>query len=150
MDVSSPCVGICTLVDEVCIGCGRSIGEITEAGNRARAVIYHICRREEWQAAMAGGVYRGSSQDAADGFIHFSTATQVAASAARHRAGQSGLVLIACAAGRLGAALRWEPSRDGQLFPHLYGTLPAAAVLRVHDLPLENGSHRFPPLTEMI
>ena len=150
MDESSPCVGICTLVDGICIGCGRSIEAIAEAGTRARSVVYHICRHSEWRDAVAAGVYRGSSQDEADGFIHFSTAAQVVGSAAKHRAGQSGLVLVACAAGRLGPALRWEASRGGQSFPHLYGPLPLEAVLAVVELPLENGRHRFPPLRETV
>jgi uncharacterized protein (DUF952 family) len=109
--------------------------------------IYHICRAEEWRRAEASGRYAGSSQDAADGFIHFSTAAQVAESAAKHRAGQSGLVLVAVDPARLGANLRWEASRGGQLFPHLYGALPLEAVLRVAALPLgADGRHVFPPL----
>jgi uncharacterized protein (DUF952 family) len=112
------------------------------------AVIYHICKRDEWDAAQRAGRYEGSSQDKADGFIHFSGAEQVAASAARHRAGQSGLVLLAVDAATLGAALKWEPSRGGALFPHLYGALPVAAVIAVHDLPLgPDGAHVFPPLS---
>jgi uncharacterized protein (DUF952 family) len=111
------------------------------------ALIYHICRREEWEAAERAGRYAGSSQDKADGFIHFSAASQVKASAAKHRAGQTGLVLLAVDAEALGAALRWEPSRGGALFPHLYGALPLAAVRAVHDLPLgPGGAHLFPPL----
>ena len=109
--------------------------------------IFHMCRREEWDAAQATGVYGGSSQDVADGFIHFSAGDQVEESAARHRAGQSGLVLLVVDADRLGEALRWEPSRGGQLFPHLYGVLPLGAVVAVHDLPLDGtGRHRFPLL----
>lgn len=109
--------------------------------------IYHICRRDEWDAAQRRGRYEGSSQDAADGFIHFSTGSQVVASAAKHRAGQRDLVLVAVDAGRLGEALRWESSRGGALFPHLYGPLPLDVVLRVRELPLgENGRHIFPPL----
>ena len=111
--------------------------------------IYHICRNDEWQAAVAAGLYPGSSQDAADGFIHFSTAGQVADSAARHRAGQAGLVLVAVAADGLGPALKWECSRQGALFPHLYGPLPRAAVRWVRELPLDAaGRHVFPPLDE--
>ena len=107
--------------------------------------IYHICLKAEWEAAKAEGRYKGSSQDAADGFIHFSTAQQLRDSAAKHRAGQDGLVLIAVNPGRLGVRVRWEPSRGGQLFPHLYGGLPVTAVAAVHDLPLdENGQHVFP------
>jgi uncharacterized protein (DUF952 family) len=77
------------------------------------APIYHISRREEWEAAQAAGRYSGSAQDAADGFIHFSTAAQVEESAARHRTGQSGLVPLAVDPEALGAALKWEPSRRG-------------------------------------
>ena len=107
--------------------------------------IYHICRREEWENAQAAGRYGGSSQDAADGFIHFSTAAQVEESAARHRAGQSGLVLLAVDPEALGAALKWEPSRQGALFPHLYGELPLAALRGAWDLPLGPDSrHVFP------
>ncbi len=108
--------------------------------------IYHMCQRAEWRAAEAEGVYRGSSQDAADGFIHFSTAPQVRASAAKHRAGQKGLVLLTVDAQALGAALKWEPATGGDLFPHLHGTLPVGAVADVRDLPLgADGRHQFPP-----
>lgn len=108
-------------------------------------IIYHMCRREEWHAAEAAGVYRGSSQDAADGFIHFSTAAQLAASAAKHRAGQRDLVLIAVDAAMLGHRLKWEPARDGALFPHLYGSLPIKAVRWIEPLPLgADGRHVFP------
>jgi uncharacterized protein (DUF952 family) len=112
--------------------------------------IYHICRREEWAAAERLGAYPGSSQDRADGFIHFSAAAQVQASAAKHRAGQAGLVLLEVDAGKLGGALKWESSRGGHLFPHLYGALPLAAVLAVYDLPLAaGGGHVFPPLPDL-
>ncbi len=108
--------------------------------------IYHMCRLTEWQAAEAGGFYPGSSQDAAGGFIHFSTAAQVAASAAKHRPGQAGLVLLAVDPVPLGEALKWEQARDGDLFPHLYGPLPVTAVIRADDLPLgPDGRHVFPP-----
>ena len=107
--------------------------------------IYHVCRRDEWQAAQAAGRYGGSSQDKADGFIHFSGPDQVVASVAKHRATQAGLVILEADADRLGPALRWEPSRGGALFPHLYGELPAAAVVRTADLPLgPDGRHVFP------
>lgn len=110
-------------------------------------VIFHMCRRDEWTAALKTGVYEGSSQDRADGFIHFSDGTQVRASAARHRAGQTGLVLLVVDSGRLGAALRWEPSRGGALFPHLYGPLNVTDVAAVHDLPLgPDGAHVFPDI----
>lgn len=108
-------------------------------------VIYHMCRADEWRAAQEAGRYAGSSQDRADGFIHFSTASQVVASAAKHRAGQDGLVLLEVDVAMLGTGLRWEVSRGGQLFPHLYGDLPVAAVTRVTALTLgPDGRHVFP------
>jgi uncharacterized protein (DUF952 family) len=111
--------------------------------------LYHMCRAEDWQAAKLSGSYPGSSQDRADGFIHFSTAAQVKESAARHRAGQAGLLLLSVAPEALGSALRWELARGGQLFPHLYGALPVTAVQRTDDLPLgPDGLHCFPPLDE--
>ncbi len=113
----------------------------------AGSLIYHMCRRAEWQAAEQAGVYRGSSQDAADGFIHFSTAAQIEGSAARHRAGQDDLVLIAVDPAALSAALRWEPAREGALFPHLYGALPLDRVRWTKPLPLgAAGRHVFPAL----
>jgi uncharacterized protein (DUF952 family) len=108
------------------------------------SLIYHVCRRDELEAARASGSYGGSSQDRADGFIHFSSAAQVVASVAKHRAGQDGLVIIEVDAARLGAALRWETSRGGALFPHLYGALPFDAITRVADLPLGKDGHVFP------
>ncbi len=114
-----------------------------------RRPIYHMCRKAEWAAAEAAGSYRGSSQDATDGFIHFSTAKQIRESARKHRAGQADLVLVTVDATRLGAALKWESSRGGALFPHLYGLLPLSAVLRVDALPLgPDGLHAFPNLDE--
>ncbi len=108
-------------------------------------IIHHMCRADEWDAARATGSYPGSSQDVQDGFIHFSTAGQVVESAAKHRAGQDGLILLTVDADRLGEALRWEPSRGGQLFPHLYAALPVSAVLRADPLPLgSDGRHVFP------
>lgn len=109
-------------------------------------LIFHVCRREEWELAAAAGIYHGSSQDRADGFIHFSSGAQVRASVAKHRAGQVDLVILSVDPGRLDAdALKWEPSRGGALFPHLYRPLPTDAVVRVDRLMLrEDGTHRFP------
>lgn len=108
--------------------------------------IYHICSRDEWEQGKAAGRYVGSSQDIADGFIHCSGPQQLAASAAKHRAGQDGLLLVALDPGLLGAALRWEPARGGQLFPHIYGPMAFDAVIAVTDLPLgADGKHIFPP-----
>ena len=107
--------------------------------------IYHMCRADEWAEAKRVGSYGGSSQDQADGFIHFSTAAQVRLSAAKHRAGQDGLILLAVSADELGAALKWEESRGGALFPHLYGPLPVSAVVTAEPLLLgTDGTHMFP------
>jgi uncharacterized protein (DUF952 family) len=109
------------------------------------AFIYHICKRAEWNNALSRGAYPGSSQDVADGFIHFSSRHQVMASAAKHRARQEGLVLLTVDPLILGKNLRWEPARGGELFPHLYGPLPTTAVKVVDDLPLDDdGMHVFP------
>ncbi len=105
-----------------------------------------MCRRAEWEVAAQHGSYEGSCQDKADGFIHFSTAQQLPESARRHRIGQKGLVLLAVDPHMLGAALRWEPSRHGALFPHLYGTLPVSAVHSVCDLPLDDEVPLLPAL----
>ena len=109
-------------------------------------LIYHMCLRDEWELAVKSGAYAGSSQDRADGFIHFSTATQLPESARRHRSGQTGLVLLAVDPHMLGEALRWEPSRQGALFPHLYGTLPLSAVRSVRDMPLDTDGVPLLPL----
>ncbi len=115
----------------------------------AEQLIYHMCRAEEWAAAERRGAYAGSTQDAADGFIHFSTAAQIVESAARHRAGQDDLVLLAVDPQALGEALRWEPSRRGELFPHLYGVLRPEAVIWQAPLRLgPDGRHAFPPLSD--
>ena len=111
-----------------------------------KTLIYHMCKCEEWQAAA--GAYGGSSQDRADGFIHFSTAGQIVESAAKHRAGQDGLLLLTVNADVLGDALKWEESRGGAKFPHLYGDLPVATALRVDELPLgADGKHIFPDMS---
>jgi uncharacterized protein (DUF952 family) len=113
-----------------------------ETGN----LIYHMCLCDEWELAVHSGTYAGSSQDRGDGFIHFSTAEQLPESARRHRRGQAGLVLLAVDPHMLGEALRWEPSRHGALFPHLYGTLPLAAVRSICDLPLDADGVPLVPL----
>jgi uncharacterized protein (DUF952 family) len=108
-------------------------------------MIYKICTASEWRDAERAGVYRGSAVDHKDDFIHFSTAEQAAETAARHFAGQRDLVLVAIDADALGDSLKWEPSRGGALFPHLYGSLDLKAVHRVDPLPLgETGQHAFP------
>lgn len=109
------------------------------------SLIYKICPRDLWREAEGSGRFTGAPVDAIDGFIHFSTAAQVAETAARHFAGQGDLLLVAVEAEALGDALRYEPSRGGALFPHLYGDLPLAAVRSVAELPLgADGRHVFP------
>ncbi len=109
--------------------------------------IYKICDAAQWAKAERDGEFRGSAVDCADGYIHFSTAAQVAGTASKHFAGMSDLVVVAVEAEHLGGALRWEPSRGGALFPHLYGVLPLAAVRWVKPLRLDaGGGHVFPPL----
>jgi uncharacterized protein (DUF952 family) len=98
--------------------------------------IFKILARTEWEAALAAGHLAGSAVDRADGFIHFSTAGQARETARRHFRGQHGLVVLEVEADDLGTALRWEPSRDGDLFPHLHGPLDCARVLAVRDAPL--------------
>ena len=109
------------------------------------ALVYKICPRDLWRDAEALGRFTGAPVDHADGFIHFSTAEQVAETAARHFTGQDSLLLVAVEAEDLGPALRFEPSRGGALFPHLYGDLPLSAVRSVTALPLgPEGRHVFP------
>jgi uncharacterized protein (DUF952 family) len=109
--------------------------------------IYKICERALWREAELAGLFRGAPVDARDGFIHFSTAAQVRETAARHFAGAADLMLIAVEAAALGGAVRWEVSRGGDLFPHLYGPLPLAAVLWAKPLPLGGDRrHVFPEL----
>ncbi len=109
-----------------------------------RQPIYKICPRALWLEAERSGRFVGALVDLADGYIHFSTAEQVRETAARHFSGEDDLLLIAVDPDPLGAALRYESSRGGALFPHLYGSLPLSAVLAVTPLPLEAGGHAFP------
>lgn len=108
-------------------------------------IIYKICPHELWQQAEALGRFTGAPVDLADGYIHFSTPAQVAETAARHFAGATNLVLVSVEAEVLGAVLRYEASRGGDLFPHLYSDLALDAVRAVVDLPLgPDGRHVFP------
>jgi len=99
-------------------------------------LVYKVMDEDEWAEAVALGAYPGSAADVRDGFIHLSAADQVTETARRHFAGRDDLVLVAFEAEDLGEALKWEPSRGGALFPHLYGPLPTAASLEVRYLPL--------------
>jgi uncharacterized protein (DUF952 family) len=109
--------------------------------------IYKICPASVWREAERRGVYSGSADDTRDGFIHFSEASQVAETARKHFSGQTGLLLIEINAEVLGDRLRWEPSRNEELFPHLYGELDLVAVTNVMDMPLRpDGTHSIPEL----
>ncbi|MEM1313518.1 MAG: DUF952 domain-containing protein [Pseudomonadota bacterium] len=108
-------------------------------------VIFKILRSDEWLAFEGAERFEGAPVDLADGYIHFSTAEQAAETAAKHFAGAEGLMLLSVDADALGDALKWEPSRGGALFPHLYAPLPRSAVLRAEPLPLgPDGAHVFP------
>ena len=111
--------------------------------------LYKICPATLWREAERSGAFRGSEVDIRDGFIHFSTPEQAAETAAKHFFGQHDLVLVRVDAGKLGDRLKWEPSRGGALFPHLYGALDVAAVIKVDSLPLgADGRHKFPPFDD--
>src|ERR1700694_901229 len=109
--------------------------------------IYKICPASAWREADRQGVYRGSADDARDGFIHFSTASQLAETARKHFFGQTGLFLIEVDADLLGEPLRWEHSRHDELFPHLYGELDLGAVIGVLEMRARSdGTHDIPEL----
>lgn len=113
--------------------------------NHVTTTVYKIVPRELWQTARAQGIFRGAAIDLTDGYIHFSTEAQMRETARRHFAGVEDLVLVAVDGAALGEALRFEPSRGGDLFPHLYAALPMAAVLWERPLPLgADGHHVFP------
>lgn len=105
--------------------------------SRHDPIVFKICTADEWAAACRAGGYAGSPADARDGFIHFSAAHQLAGTAEKHFRGQAGLLLVAVDAARLGPALRWEPSRGGDLFPHLYSRLDPAAAVWTRPLELD-------------
>ncbi|MCV3205766.1 DUF952 domain-containing protein [Mesorhizobium sp. YC-39] len=110
-------------------------------------IIYKIVPEALWREAERNGSFTGAPIDLADGFIHFSTAGQARETAAKHFAGQNGLLLVAIDGARLGEALRYEVSRGGALFPHLYGPLDLKAVVWVQPLTLgADGAHQFPAL----
>ena len=107
-------------------------------------IILKIFRAEEWAALLETGESRGAPVDLADGYIHFSTPEQVPETAAKHFKGEDGLMLVAVETDRLGDALKWEVSRGGAEFPHLYRELRLSDVTWAQPLPLENGTHHFP------
>jgi uncharacterized protein (DUF952 family) len=109
--------------------------------------IYKICPQSLWREAETSGRFTGAPVDLADGFIHFSTASQARETAQKHFVGQADLLLIGVDSERLGEALKWEVSRGGALFPHLYGPLDLDAVTSISALPLgADGLHEFPEL----
>ncbi len=108
-------------------------------------MIYKIENREIWHTARSKGYYNGSKADQDDGFIHFSTSEQLTGTLSKHFAGRTDLLLIAFNAEILGPDLKWEPARNGDLFPHLYGPLPTTHIL--WEKPIEEtptGSHILP------
>jgi uncharacterized protein (DUF952 family) len=107
-------------------------------------VVYKIMSRQEWETAQAQGIYKGSEVDRADGFIHLSAAHQVRATAQKHFSRQTDLLLLSVREEDLGQSLKWDVSRGGDLFPHIYGPLPISAVSEVIPLPFVNGVHQFP------
>jgi uncharacterized protein (DUF952 family) len=114
------------------------------AGHLSDMLIFKIFRADEWAQLQADGTTLGAPVDLADGFVHFSTADQAAETAAKHFAGLDGLWLLAVEADVLGDALKWEVSRGGAKFPHLYRALALSDILWARPLPLENGVHHFP------
>jgi uncharacterized protein (DUF952 family) len=125
----------------------RDGADIAELEGAQVTTIYKICGQAAWREAESSGGFRGSEADARDGFIHFSTAAQVAETAPRHFANESDLLLVAVDADALGRSLKWEPSRGGALFPHLYAPLPLSAVRWTRPLPrAADGRHVFPEL----
>lgn len=107
--------------------------------------IYKICERASWRLAEQTGTYRGSAADIRDGFIHFSTAAQLTGTMDKHFAGHRDLLLVAVDASGLGPTLKWEPSRGGELFPHLYSALPLTAVRWTKLVPDEVAGRRVLP-----
>lgn len=109
-------------------------------------MVYKLVRAEEWQAAEKEGTFLGSPDDVRDGYLHFSAAGQLRATAERHFAGENGLLLLTVEVSRLGSALRWEPSRKGEKFPHLYSPLQREQIARVERLARgADGRLVFPP-----
>jgi uncharacterized protein (DUF952 family) len=109
--------------------------------------VYKLLPAAAWDAAVAAGRFEGAGVDLRDGYIHLSTAAQAPETARLHFAGQAGLVLVRLDTDRLGAALKWEPSRGGQLFPHYYGALDCSLAEAVTPAPL--GDDGVPALGEL-
>jgi uncharacterized protein (DUF952 family) len=107
--------------------------------------MYKVVTADQWATAQQQGEFHGAAIDLQDGYIHFSTAAQVRETVSKHFAGRMNLLLVGIDAETLGDELRWEPSRGGELFPHLYANLPLTNVVSINDLPIGNdGLHIFP------
>lgn len=118
-----------------------------QAGQR----LYRLLSAADWRAAVLDGVYRGAPHDLADGFIHLSTADQVEETAALHYAGVEDLMVLTVDSARVDGEVKWEPSRGGQLFPHVYGTIPLEAVLGAEPVGRDRGgAFTFPHLRDEI
>ncbi|SFT81324.1 Uncharacterized conserved protein, DUF952 family [Sedimentitalea nanhaiensis] len=124
--------------------CQTGLTRETVQGITATMLIYKIFRADEWATLQQQGETTGAPVDLADGFVHFSTAAQVAETAAKHFAGVDHLHLLAMDSDAMGDALKWEPSRGGALFPHLYRPLRLDEVIWAKPLPLIDGTHVFP------
>lgn len=125
-------------------GRGKTLDRPPRAGHHGYMLILKIFRDDEWQALRRDGQTHGAPVDLADGYIHFSTPEQASETAARHFAGQDGLMLVGVKTDRLGDDLRWEASRGGALFPHLYRPLRLDDVAWAQPLELRDGAHVFP------
>ena len=112
--------------------------------------IYHLSRKDDWVTSETSEIYHGSAEDSIDGYLHFSTAAQLVASANKHRKGEKNLLLLEVDTQKLtNSDLRWETARQGDLFPHIYGSLDKFAVTRVFELSINNeGQHIFPVLKD--
>lgn len=129
--------------------CSDSKSAVPAISTSPSDLVYKVCERQDWLAAETSPAYLGSSDDLRDGFIHLSAAHQLAMTLERHFGGRAGLVLIAFRSGHLAPALRWEPSRGGELFPHLYGPIAPGLALQTWPLPLDaGGRHILPELPE--
>ena len=114
-------------------------------GNDDKGVIYKVVSAQEWSVAKEQGEFRGAAIDLTDGYIHFSTAEQLRETVKKHFAGQTDLLLVGVEVDRLGDELKWEPSRGGALFPHLYAPLSIDSVVMTQDMPVgEDGKHIIP------
>lgn len=112
-------------------------------------LVFKICTALEWEEAARARQYLGSADDIRDGFIHLSASHQLAGTAAKYFSGKTDLVLVAFSDEQLGPRLKWEESRGGDLFPHLYGSLPVALALWVKPLPFHDGKHHFPAESDL-